>query len=212
MREFGYQRAADVAEAVALLAADPEARFLGGGTNLVDLMKTGVENPALLDRRPRAPPRPDRGRGRRRRCGSARPSPTATSPPTPRSGAATRRWPRPCSPARPGSCATWPPSAGTCCSAPAAATSPTRPSRATSACPAAVARRSTGEHHNHAILGGSEHCVATHPSDMGVALAAFDAVVSVRHRGRAAASCRSRSSTCRSATPRTARPRCRPAR
>lgn len=35
-----------------------------------------------------------------------------------------------------------------------------------------------GEHHNHAILGSSPHCVATHPSDMGVALAAFDAVVS----------------------------------
>jgi xanthine dehydrogenase YagS FAD-binding subunit len=35
-----------------------------------------------------------------------------------------------------------------------------------------------GEHHNHAILGASEHCVAVHPSDMGVALAAFDAVVS----------------------------------
>lgn len=35
-----------------------------------------------------------------------------------------------------------------------------------------------GEHHNHAILGASEHCVATHPSDMAVALMAFDAVVS----------------------------------
>lgn len=34
-----------------------------------------------------------------------------------------------------------------------------------------------GEHHNHAILGASEHCVATHPSDMGVALTALDAVV-----------------------------------
>lgn len=35
----------------------------------------------------------------------------------------------------------------------------------------------TGEHHNHAIVGWSEHCVATHPSDMAVAMAAFDAVV-----------------------------------
>jgi xanthine dehydrogenase YagS FAD-binding subunit len=34
-----------------------------------------------------------------------------------------------------------------------------------------------GEHHNHAILGRSDHCVATHPSDMAVALAAFGAVV-----------------------------------
>ena len=32
-----------------------------------------------------------------------------------------------------------------------------------------------GEHRNLAILGVSEHCVATHPSDMAVALAALDA-------------------------------------
>ncbi|QYF94283.1 xanthine dehydrogenase family protein subunit M [Massilia sp. PAMC28688] len=32
----------------------------------------------------------------------------------------------------------------------------------------------------HAILGASEHCIATHPSDMCVALAALDAVVHVR--------------------------------
>jgi xanthine dehydrogenase YagS FAD-binding subunit len=37
----------------------------------------------------------------------------------------------------------------------------------------------TGDHRNHAILGHSEHCVATHPSDLAVALAAFDAVVHV---------------------------------
>nr|WP_145552358.1 xanthine dehydrogenase family protein subunit M [Variovorax boronicumulans] len=32
----------------------------------------------------------------------------------------------------------------------------------------------------HAILGASEHCIATHPSDMCVALAALEAVVQVR--------------------------------
>jgi xanthine dehydrogenase YagS FAD-binding subunit len=31
----------------------------------------------------------------------------------------------------------------------------------------------------HAIVGASEHCIATHPSDMGVALAALDAEVQV---------------------------------
>jgi len=36
-----------------------------------------------------------------------------------------------------------------------------------------------GEHRNLAIIGHSEHCVATHPSDMAVAFAAFDAVVHV---------------------------------
>jgi xanthine dehydrogenase YagS FAD-binding subunit len=39
-----------------------------------------------------------------------------------------------------------------------------------------------GEHRNLAIIGHSEHCVATHPSDMAVALCAFDAVVHVRGR------------------------------
>ncbi|MBN9409497.1 MAG: xanthine dehydrogenase family protein subunit M [Burkholderiales bacterium] len=34
----------------------------------------------------------------------------------------------------------------------------------------------------HAILGASEHCIATHPSDMCVALAALEAVVHVRSR------------------------------
>ena len=34
-----------------------------------------------------------------------------------------------------------------------------------------------GEHRNLAVLGSSPHCVATHPSDFAVALAAFDAVV-----------------------------------
>jgi xanthine dehydrogenase YagS FAD-binding subunit len=43
-----------------------------------------------------------------------------------------------------------------------------------------------GEHHNLAILGHSEHCVATHPSDMAVALAALDAVVHVDRTGGAA--------------------------
>jgi xanthine dehydrogenase YagS FAD-binding subunit len=36
-----------------------------------------------------------------------------------------------------------------------------------------------GDHRNLAVIGHSEHCVATHPSDMAVALAAFDAVVRV---------------------------------
>jgi xanthine dehydrogenase YagS FAD-binding subunit len=34
-----------------------------------------------------------------------------------------------------------------------------------------------GHNKNHAILGASEHCVATHPSDMAVAMAALDAFV-----------------------------------
>ncbi len=37
-----------------------------------------------------------------------------------------------------------------------------------------------GFNRNHAVLGASEACVATHPSDMCVALAALDAMVTVR--------------------------------
>jgi xanthine dehydrogenase YagS FAD-binding subunit len=39
-----------------------------------------------------------------------------------------------------------------------------------------------GFNRNHAVLGTSESCVATHPSDMCVALAALDAVVTVRSK------------------------------
>lgn len=37
-----------------------------------------------------------------------------------------------------------------------------------------------GENRLHAILGGSDACIATHPSDLAVALAAFDAVMTLR--------------------------------
>src|SRR5205807_372419 len=37
-----------------------------------------------------------------------------------------------------------------------------------------------GDHRNMAVIGHSDQCVATHPSDMAVALAALDAVVHVR--------------------------------
>jgi xanthine dehydrogenase YagS FAD-binding subunit len=47
MRTFGYRRAGTVADAVEQASA-PGARFYAGGTNLLDLMKSGVENPASL--------------------------------------------------------------------------------------------------------------------------------------------------------------------
>ena len=48
MTPFRYERANDVQSAVATLAAAPAGAFLGGGTNLVDLMKLGVATPELL--------------------------------------------------------------------------------------------------------------------------------------------------------------------
>src|SRR4051794_17614490 len=47
MRPFAYERATDAAGAVAAVA-EPGTMYLGGGTNLVDLMKLGVETPERL--------------------------------------------------------------------------------------------------------------------------------------------------------------------
>ena len=48
MKPFAYARPADVAEAVRSVAAEPGAVFLGGGTNLVDHLKLGVARPDLV--------------------------------------------------------------------------------------------------------------------------------------------------------------------
>jgi xanthine dehydrogenase YagS FAD-binding subunit len=48
MISFEYSRATDVAEAVRQIAGDPAAKFIAGGTNLVDLMKMDVERPTRL--------------------------------------------------------------------------------------------------------------------------------------------------------------------
>jgi len=47
MTPFSYSRAADAAEAVRLAGAN-RAKYLGGGTNLVDLMRETIERPAAL--------------------------------------------------------------------------------------------------------------------------------------------------------------------
>ncbi|PVM85174.1 FAD binding domain-containing protein [Caulobacter radicis] len=48
MRAFTYERAKSPREAAAAVAADPTARFIAGGTNLLDLMKLEIETPARL--------------------------------------------------------------------------------------------------------------------------------------------------------------------
>ncbi|AUD04241.1 FAD binding domain-containing protein [Spirosoma pollinicola] len=50
MRPFTYSRAKDPSSAIKMLAQNPNAKFLAGGTNLLDLMKEDVERPdALID-------------------------------------------------------------------------------------------------------------------------------------------------------------------
>lgn len=48
MKSFDYHRARTPAEAAALVARTPGAKFLAGGTNLLDLMKLEIETPAHL--------------------------------------------------------------------------------------------------------------------------------------------------------------------
>ncbi|AXE90382.1 xanthine dehydrogenase family protein subunit M [Streptomyces sp. Go-475] len=177
MREFGYQRAYDVSGAVALLDGDPDARFLGGGTNLVDLMKTGVERPALLvDVRElplnRVESTPD---------GGLRIGATVTNSDLAAHPEVRRRYPALAQAVLAGASGQLRNMATvggnllqrTRCGYFADVTADCNKRVPGSGCPAIE-----GEHHNHAVLGASDHCVATHPSDMGVALAAFDAVVS----------------------------------
>ncbi len=48
MINFEYSRATGVTDAVRQMAADPKAKFIAGGTNLIDLMKENVERPTRL--------------------------------------------------------------------------------------------------------------------------------------------------------------------
>lgn len=48
MRLFTYERAGDAQQAAAAVAAHPEAKFISGGTNLLDLMKLEIERPTHL--------------------------------------------------------------------------------------------------------------------------------------------------------------------
>ena len=50
MNPFTYSRVTDANQAVTAVSGKPKSKFLGGGTNLIDLMKMGVETPnGLID-------------------------------------------------------------------------------------------------------------------------------------------------------------------
>ncbi|WAU81334.1 xanthine dehydrogenase family protein subunit M [Streptomyces sp. Qhu-G9] len=177
MREFGYERAVDVSGALALLDADPDARFLGGGTNLVDLMKTGVERPGrLVDVRELPLDRIESTEDGGLRIGATVTNSDLAAHPDVR-----RRYPALTQAVLAGASGQLRNMATvggnllqrTRCGYFTDVSKPCNKRVPGSGCPARE-----GEHHNHAILGASGHCVATHPSDLGVALAAFDAVVS----------------------------------
>ncbi|GAA2253240.1 xanthine dehydrogenase family protein subunit M [Streptomyces atrovirens] len=177
MREFDYRRADDVSGAVALLDADPDARYLGGGTNLVDLMKNGVERPArLVDVRALPLDRIEPADGGGLRIGA-----TVTNSDLAAHPGIRRNYPALTEAVLAGASGQLRNMATvggnllqrTRCGYFTDVTKPCNKRAPGSGCPAVE-----GEHHNHAVLGASDHCVAVHPSDMGVALTAFDAVVS----------------------------------
>ncbi|MEU5582391.1 xanthine dehydrogenase family protein subunit M [Streptomyces huasconensis] len=176
MRDFAYQRAHDVSGAVALLGADPDARYLGGGTNLVDLMKTGVERPArLVDVRELPLDGIESTADGGLRIGATVTNSDLAAHPEVR-----RRYPALAQAVLAGASGQLRNMATvggnllqrTRCGYFTDLSKPCNKRAPGTGCSAVE-----GEHHNHAILGATEHCVAIHPSDMAVALAAFDAVV-----------------------------------
>lgn len=175
MKPFAYHRATSVEDAVTTVAGRPDAVFLAGGTNLVDHMKLGVAEPALVVDVGHLPSTTS-STSTTAPCASAPTSETPTWPRTRSSAAVTRSWPARCWPAPPGSCAISPPRPATCCNAPAASTSRTSPPLQ-QALPGQGCSALGGYVRYHAILGASPHCVAAHPSDMAVAMTALDAQV-----------------------------------
>jgi xanthine dehydrogenase YagS FAD-binding subunit len=173
VREFAYERAADVDGALAAGAAG--ATFLGGGTNLVDLMKLGVATPDRLVDVTRLPGRVEETDGGGLRIGaSVRNNDLAAD------ARVRARYPvlsQALLAGASGQLRNLATTGGnllqrTRCAYFMDATKPCNKREPRSGCPARE-----GEHSNLAILGWSEACVATHPSDMAVALAALDAVV-----------------------------------
>jgi xanthine dehydrogenase YagS FAD-binding subunit len=178
VRPFRYERATDAASAVALVTADPDARFLGGGTNLVDLMKLDVERPGLLvDVSGLEPAGIEFTADSGLRIGAqVRNSDLAVDP------LVRERFPVLSQALLSGASGQLRNAATvggnllqrTRCLYFQDVTKPCNKRAPGTGCPARA-----GEHRDLAILGASEACIATHPSDLAVALTALDARVSV---------------------------------
>ncbi|HEX6743743.1 MAG TPA: xanthine dehydrogenase family protein subunit M [Solirubrobacteraceae bacterium] len=178
MRPFAYERARDAAGALAASAEVPGTRYLGGGTNLVDLMKLGVEQPARLVDVSRLPmdaveELPDGGL---RIGANVRNSDLAVSE------SVRERYPllsQALLSGASGQLRNRATIAGnllqrTRCAYFQDVSKPCNKRAPGSGCPARE-----GDHRNLAILGHSPACVATHPSDMAVAMVAIGGEVHV---------------------------------
>jgi xanthine dehydrogenase YagS FAD-binding subunit len=176
MRPLSYVRASDVDTAVATVLADPASAFLAGGTTEVDLVRIGVTQPDLLvDINPlplsRVEDLPDGGL----RIGAlARMSDVAEEP------AVVDRFPLVAQALLLGASAQLRNMAsmgGNLCQRVRCGYFRDGVSPCNKRDPGSGCAALDGFNRGHAILGTSERCIATHPSDVAVALVALDAVV-----------------------------------
>jgi xanthine dehydrogenase YagS FAD-binding subunit len=178
MRQFSYVAAADVGLAVDLMTRTPGARYLAGGTNLVDLIREGVEQPVtLIDVTSLPLTGIEELPGGGLRIGAlVRNSDLAASP------LVRARFPVVAQAVLAGASAQIRNMATTGGNLVqrtrcgyfydlAAACNKREPGTGCAAL--------GGFNRMHAVLGASDRCIAVHPSDLGVALAALDAVVEV---------------------------------
>jgi xanthine dehydrogenase YagS FAD-binding subunit len=178
MINFQYARANDVSDAVRQMAADPAAKFIAGGTNLIDLMKEDVERPARLIDISRLPlNNVEEMQDGSLRIGALVPNSDLAWHPV-----VEQRYPLLSSAILAGASAQLRNMASTggnllqrtrCLYFYDTAT-PCNKRAPGSGCSAI-----DGLNRMHAILGASTACIATHPSDMCVALAALEARVHV---------------------------------
>ena len=177
MINFEYARASDVADAVRQIAADPDAKFIAGGTNLIDLMKEDVERPARLIDISRLPLKTVEETAGGLRIGALVPNSDLAYHP-----AVAQRYPLLSSAILAGASQQLRNMASTggnllqrtrCFYFYDTAT-PCNKREPGSGCSAI-----NGINRINAILGTSESCIATHPSDMCVALSALEAKVHV---------------------------------
>ncbi len=178
MKSLRYERAADSAGAVALVHDNPHAVFLAGGTNLVDNLKLGVETPDLLVDISHLPLDDivDAADGGVRIGANVRNSDLAAHP------VVRRRYPMLSRALLSGASPQLRNSATTGgnllqrtrCVYFRDVSTPCNKREPGSGCSALG-----GYTRYHALFGASDACVATHPSDMAVALLALDAEVVV---------------------------------
>jgi len=178
MINFQYTRAGTVAEAVSRMAANPAAKFIAGGTNLLDLMKEHVERPSQLIDISRLPlKRVEETTEGGVRIGALVPNSDLAYHPL-----IEARYPILSSAILAGASQQLRNMASvggnlmqrTRCAYFYDTATPCNKREPDSGCSAIA-----GHNRTHAILGASESCIATYPSDMCVALAALEARVLV---------------------------------